>query len=246
MIYIANWKMYGNLRNIKSLNPIFKLLKQKKYKNNKIIYCPPYTLLEAFIKKTKNSKILIGAQNSHFQKDYGAHTGSINSKMIKTIGAKYVILGHSECREAGDNNLIINKKIISALSEKLNIIFCIGETDLERKKGITYKILKKQISVGLAKTKKNRNILIAYEPRWAIGTGIIPTTKDLSKTIAEIKKICKKTSNIFSNLNILYGGSVNEKNANEIAQIPNINGLLVGKASLNSKKFIDIIKKTIN
>ena len=246
MIYIANWKMYGNLRNIKSLKDVISLSKQKKFKKAKIIYCPPYTLLDAFYKKTQNSKILLGAQNCHFVNDYGAHTGCINSKMIKAIGAKYVILGHSECRASGDTNSIINKKIISALREKLNIIFCVGETASEKKKGITNKILKRQISIGLSKVKKNKNILIAYEPRWAIGTGSIPRSHELDKRITEIKKICKKMSNVWSNLKILYGGSVNDENSKHIVKIPHIHGLLIGKASLNSKKFIDIIKKTIN
>ncbi len=245
MIYIANWKMYGNLADIKSLKNVINLSNQKKFKKSKIIYCPPFTLLDVFIKKTKNSKIIIGAQNCHFTNSYGAFTGSINSKMIKNIGAKYVILGHSECRQAGDTNTTINKKIISALSEKLNIIFCIGETLDEKKKGNTKKILKKQISIGLSKVKKNKNILIAYEPRWAIGTGITPRLQDLEKTILEIKKICKKMPNVYSNLKILYGGSVNNENSSQIVKIPFIQGLLIGKASLNSKKFIDIIKKTI-
>lgn len=238
--------MHGNPRDIASLNPVIKLSKQKKYRNLKIVYCPPYTLLDLMKNKIKNSKLKLGAQNCHTNSDYGAFTGSINSKMLKFIGAKFVIVGHSENRNFGDSDFSINKKIKSALKENLKVILCIGETLNERRKKITKKVLKKQIENGLSKIKEFNNILFAYEPRWSIGTGLIPKEKDLAKNIKDIKKILISSNKKLKNAKILYGGSVNPSNVKEIMKIKDIKGLLIGGASLNSKKFIDIIKKSIN
>tara|TARA_Y100001936_G_C15845753_1_gene544457 strand:+ start:96 stop:794 length:699 start_codon:yes stop_codon:yes gene_type:complete len=232
--------MFGSLKSLNSLNKVKKFYKIfKKDKSIKIIYCPPATLLYSFVDKFKNTNIDIGAQNSHENIDYGAFTGSINSKMIKDIGAKYVILGHSENRQSGETDKLINLKIKSALKSKLKVILCIGETYKERRKKITNQILKRQIQLGLKGINKKKNILIAYEPVWSIGTGLIPKKSDLNKTIEFIKKRTKK-------LKILYGGSVNPKNMIELKSINNIDGFLIGGASQDSKKFIDIIKKTYN
>ena len=243
--FIANWKMHGNIADINKSKSVVRLSNLKKFKKTKIIYCPPYTLLNTFYERVKNSNISIGAQNCHSNSEYGAFTGSINAKLIKSSGAKFVILGHSENRKNGENDLIINKKIHSVLKENLNVIFCIGETLTEKKNKKTYSVLKKQITKGLKGIKKINNIMIAYEPVWSIGTGYIPNNSELLKNINNIKKILKKFKKS-SNIKILYGGSVNPKNIRELAQIKPINGFLVGGASLNSKKFIDIIKKTIN
>ena len=232
--------MFGSLKSLNSLNKVKKFYKIfKKDKSIKIIYCPPATLLYSFVDKFKNTNIDIGAQNSHENLNYGAFTGSINSKMIKDIGAKYVILGHSENRQSGETDKLINLKIKSALKAKLKVIFCIGETYKERRKKITNQILKRQIQLGLKGINKKKNILIAYEPVWSIGTGLIPKKSDLNKTIEFVKKKTKK-------LKILYGGSVNPKNMIELKSINNIDGFLIGGASQDSKKFIDIIKKTYN
>ena len=245
MYFVANWKMYGNTADINKVISVIKLTMLKKFANHKIIYCPPYTLLKTFYNKIKNSNISIGAQNCHSNSDYGAFTGSINAKLIKSTGAKYIILGHSENRNNGETDLSINKKIHSALKENLKVIFCIGEKLSEKKKKNTYNVLKKQLTNGLKGIKKFENILIAYEPLWSIGTGIIPKNFELSKNINNIKKILTKLKKSI-NIKILYGGSVNPKNTKELAQIKEIKGFLIGGASLSSKKFIDIIKKSIN
>ena len=237
--------MHGNLSDIERLKPIINLSKHKKFKNVKIIYCPPFTLINQLSKKLKNSKIFVGAQNCHKNSDNGPFTGSINCKMLKSAGAKFVIVGHSENREK-DNNSDINKKIKSALKEKLNVIFCIGETFNEKKKKLTKLVLKKQINIGLKNIKKINNILIAYEPRWSIGTGVIPKNSDLKKTLKTIRDLLISKNKNFKKNKILYGGSVNSKNVREIVKIQDIKGLLVGGASLKPKKFIDIIKKSIN
>ena len=165
--------------------------------------------------------------------------------MIKNIGCKYIILGHSENRIMGDTDEIINKKIKSSLKENLKIIFCIGETLKQKKNNQTNVILKKQIKKGLKGIKNISNILISYEPVWSIGTGIIPKVDELKKQIVFIKKILSQN---FSSkkIKILYGGSVNQANIKNLKQIEQINGFLVGGASQNYKKFIDIIKKSIN
>ena len=245
ILFIANWKMFGNLNSVKSIESVINLSKKKNYKNAKIIYCPPYTLLNKFVIKTRKTNLDVGAQNCHFEINAGPFTGSISSTMIKKLGAKYVIIGHSENRSNGETNNLINKKIHSAILNDLNVIFCIGENLFEKKNKKTNSILKKQINLGLKKIKKIDKIIFAYEPVWSIGTGKVLTNKELTKQVIIIKKIIK---NKFKNqkTKIIYGGSVNNQNINNLKQIKEINGFLIGGASQNSKKFIDIIKKTIN
>jgi len=196
-------------------------------------------LISSFSRKFKNCQIGIGAQNCHESESYGPFTGSINSHMLKNIGAHFVIIGHSENREEGESDKLINLKIKSALKAKLKVIFCIGESLTDKRKKKTKLILSKQIKICLKGIKNKSNIFIAYEPVWAIGSGIIPTSKDLFKTIEFIKSKFKHKS-----LKVLYGGSVNPKNINDLKVINNIDGFLIGGASLNAKKFIDIVKKT--
>ena len=245
ILFIANWKMFGDLNSVKSIQSVINLSKKKNYKNAKIIYCPPYTLLNNFVIKTKKTNLDVGAQNCHYEINTGPFTGSISSTMIKKLGAKYVIIGHSENRSNGETNNLINKKIHSAILNNLNVIFCIGENLFEKKNKKTNKILKQQIDLGLKKIKKIDKIIFAYEPVWSIGTGKVLTNKELTKQVIIIKKIIK---NKFKNQKskIIYGGSVNNQNINNLKQIKEINGFLIGGASQNSKKFIDIIKKTIN
>ena len=245
ILFIANWKMFGDLNSVKSIQSVINLSKKKNYKNAKIIYCPPYTLLNNFVIKTRKTNLDVGAQNCHYEINTGPYTGSISSTMIKKLGAKYVIIGHSENRSNGETNTQINKKIHSAILNNLNVIFCIGENLFEKKNKKTNKILKQQIDLGLKKIKKIDKIIFAYEPVWSIGTGKVLTNKELTKQVINIKKIIK---NKFKNqkTKIIYGGSVNNQNINNLKQIKEINGFLIGGASQNSKKFIDIIKKTIN
>ena len=242
--FIANWKMYGSTSSLNSLNKLINLSKLKKYRNAKIIYFPPFTLIQSFINKFKNAKIHVGGQNCHHIEDYGSFTGAISPKMLKELGCKYVILGHSENRIAGETDEDINKKIHSALNKNLKVIFCIGETLKEKRKKITFSVLKRQINKGLKSIKNFNNILIAYEPVWSIGTGVIPKDKELEFNVSKIKRIISKKTRY--KLPILYGGSVNNKNISNLKNIIGIKGFLVGSASQSSKKFIDIIKKTIN
>ena len=192
--FIANWKMHGSTSILNSLNKLINLSKLKKYKNSKIIYFPPFTLIKDFIKKFNKSKISVGAQNCHHVQDYGSFTGSISPKMLKDLGCKYVILGHSENRNDGESDLDVNKKIISALNKNLKIVFCIGETLKEKRKKLTHSVFKKQINRGLKGVKNYRNVLIAYEPVWSIGTGVIPKSKELEINVSKIRKLLSRFS----------------------------------------------------
>ena len=165
--------------------------------------------------------------------------------MLKKIGVKYVIIGHSENRATGESDLTINKKIKSSISSGLKIIFCIGETLQQIKKKQTRKVLLDQIFKGLKGIKKLNNIIFAYEPVWSIGTGITPQPNDLKNNIAFLRNNLLKKFRL-KNPKILYGGSVNPKNVRNFKEINIIDGFLVGGASQDSKKFIDIVKKTFN
>ena len=239
MYFVANWKMYGNLSSLNTLDKVIRFSKSKEIKGGRLIYCPPNTLINSFSKKFNNCQIGIGGQNCHENEDYGPNTGYVNSRMLKNVGANFVIIGHSENREKGESDKLINLKIKSALKAKLKVIFCIGETLSEKRKKKTFSILSKQIKVGLKNIKSKSNIFLAYEPVWAIGSGLIPKTQDLFRTVKFIKSKFKDKSP-----KVLYGGSVNPLNIMNLREINNIDGFLIGGASQNTKKFIDIVKKT--
>ena len=189
--------------------------------------------------------IQVGAQNCHQISEYGAFTGSISPKLIKDVGSKYIILGHSENRKLGETNTLINLKIHSALKNNLNVILCIGETLKQKKLRKTNKVISQQLNNCLKKIKKINNIIIAYEPVWSIGSGIIPLNKDLQNIVFYIKKILNKKYKK-QKVKLLYGGSVNPKNVQILNKITNLDGYLIGGASQKQNYFIDIIKKTIN
>ena len=233
--------MFGDLKTLNSLDKVIKFLKANKKNKFKLIYCPPNTLIRPLSKRLKNTNIEVGAQNSHENENSGPFTGHVNSKMLKNVGAKYVILGHSENRQEGENDKLINLKIKSAIKAGLKVIFCIGETLKEKRNKKTNQVLARQISNGLKLINNKSNIIIAYEPVWSIGTGVIPKSEDLKKSVSFIKSKFRKKS-----LKVLYGGSVNENTIAELKNISMIDGFLIGGASQDSKKFIDIIKKTYN
>ena len=240
MYFIANWKMFGGLGTLNSVNKVIKFLKTfKKSKKIKIIYCPPNTLINLMSEKFLKTSVEVGAQNCHESMSDAPLTGSVNPSMLKSVGAKYVIIGHSENRQSGETDKLINLKVKAAIKAGLKVIFCIGETLSQKRKKITKKILSKQIKLGLNNVQRSKNIIIAYEPVWSIGTGVIPKSSELLKTIDFIKDKAR-------NNKVLYGGSVNSKNIRELKLIRSIDGFLIGGASQEAKKFIDIIKKTYN
>ena len=231
--------MFGNLQSLNSVSKVASFVKKFKKNKIKLVYCPPATLINSLSKKLKSSPIDVGAQNCHQDETYGAYTGHMNSYMLKDAGAKYIILGHSENRQLGENNNLINLKIKNSIKSGLKIIFCVGETLSQKRKKNTKKILSQQIIQGLKNIKNKKNIIIAYEPVWSIGSGLIP--KEL-----EIFEIVKFIKNKVKDVKVLYGGSVNSKNINLLKKIDNVDGFLIGGASQNPNNFIDIIKKTFN
>ena len=242
--FVGNWKMFGVPKSINIVNKInaFVNLDKKYNKKYKAIITPPFTLLETFSKALKNKRVLIGAQNCFYKEKFSSDTGAISPYMIKKLGAKYVIIGHSDNRAEGDNDSILKKKVTFALKNKINVIFCIGENNTQKNKKFTNKVLKKQLSKVLEKKFNKGNIIIAYEPIWSIGTGKIPKISELSKTIFFIKKSLKKIFKRNNSIKVLYGGSVDSTNIQQFNSIKILDGFLIGGASKTSKKFIDIIK----
>lgn len=210
-----------------------------------VLLCPPAINLLPVIQISSESKIKVGAQNCHYEKS-GAFTGEISCEMIKESGAEYVIIGHSERRILfGEADEFINQKVLSALNEGLKPILCIGETLVQRNDGSTMKIVIDQLDKGLAGVsgKQSESIVIAYEPVWAIGTGISATAEQAEEVHSQIRSALRvlfgeKGNNIL----ILYGGSMNANNAGELLIQKNISGGLIGGSSLKYEEFLSIIK----
>ena len=187
------------------------------------------------------NKVLLGAQNCHYENS-GPFTGDDSPSVLKDIGCKYVIIGHSERRTAYfESNELIKKKIQSANKKGLNAIICIGESLSTKKQKKTETFLSKQLNDSLPKEKINKGIIIAYEPIWSIGTGVTPKIDEISKLHSFIKKTIVKISPKYKNVKILYGGSVSEKNAKNFLSCNEVDGFLLGGASLKSKTLLSIL-----
>lgn len=247
-VIAGNWKMYNDLS--ESQNLISKLtsgLSGKKY-NCEIIICPPFTSLSEASSLIKDTPVKLGAQNMYFQES-GAYTGEISAKMLKGVGCEYVILGHSERRTIfKETDDLINKKIKSALKAGLKPIFCIGETLEEREGGREKEVLKTQLSGGLNEVslEEMKQIIIAYEPVWAIGTGKTATPGQAEEMHEYIRNYIREdfTPETAENLIIQYGGSVKPDNAADLLSQNDIDGALVGGACLKADSFIGIIEST--
>ena len=216
----------------------------KDTKDTEIVICAPFTLLYELKKLLNSSNIMLGAQNMHFEKE-GAFTGEVSALMLKDIGCEYVILGHSERRQYfNETDELINKKIKTALKNNLKPILCIGETLEQRDNNKTIKIIENQLTSCLNNINENemKNIVIAYEPIWAIGTGKNATAQQAEEIHKFIRELLTNVynENISQKTRIIYGGSMKPDNAKELLSMPNINGGLVGKASLDAKNFGEI------
>ena len=240
--FIGNWKMFGVPKSINILNKINSYYSKDKNRNKyRVIMTPPYTLIESYSKYFKNKRILIGSQNCYQKEQYSSNTAAISPYMLKSVGAKYTLVGHSDNRSEGDTDTMLKDKVSYALKNNLKVVFCIGENKVEKKNKKTLTVLKKQLTKVLVKKFNKNNIIVAYEPIWSIGTGKIPTASELKKTTVHIKKVLK---GIFKKNSpaVLYGGSVDGSNVEMYKEIREIDGFLIGGASKTSKKFIDIIK----
>ncbi len=244
-IIAGNWKMNKTIEEAKEL--VMNLKKPfSEMQDREIVICPPFVLLTTMRNIIKESNIKLGAQNM-FWEEKGAYTGEISPLMLKNIGCEYVIIGHSERRAYfGETNETVNKKIKAALFHNLKPIICVGEKLAEREKGITEKIIKKQITEGLTNlsAKEMLNIVIAYEPVWAIGTGKTATSEQAQEVHKFIRNLLseKYGKNIAEEIRIQYGGSVNHKNIADLMSQVDIDGALVGGASLKAKSFTKIVE----
>ena len=218
----------------------------KKISDVKVVLAPAFTLLHIVKKELTNSNISLACQNFHFQ-ERGAYTGEVSFEMVKDAGCQYAIVGHSERRTLfGETNVMVNKKIVCAVNNDISVILCVGESKEERSKGRTFEILEKQVCQALFSLTKNslNKICIAYEPVWAIGTGVNATLDQVVEVHDFIRNIIRKKVfvNEGINVNILYGGSVNSNNCRDLLRNKEVDGALVGGASLNINSFCDIIK----
>ncbi len=240
--FIGNWKMFGIPKSINILSKINSFYSKDKNRNKyRVIITPPYTLIENYAKYFKNRGISIGSQNCYQKEQFSSNTAAISPYMLKSVGARYTLVGHSDNRSEGDNDAMLKDKVKFALKNNLKVVFCIGENKIEKKNNKTLSVLKKQLTKVLEKKFNKNNIIVAYEPIWSIGTGKIPTERELKKTTEHIKKVLKS---IFKKKSpaVLYGGSVDGNNVKMFKEIEEIDGFLIGGASKTSKKFIDIIK----
>ena len=236
----ANWKMNMDMKEAVSFIDRFKVL-IKNIKKNEIVICPPFTLLYEFKKLLNKTNIILGAQNMYFE-EKGAFTGEISALMLKDIGCEYVILGHSERRQYfNENDRLINQKIKTALKHNFKPILCVGETLGQKTSNQTTKIIKNQLlnCLNTIDGSAMKNIVIAYEPVWAIGTGKNATPEQAEDVHKFIRGLLSSMYNqrVSNNTRIIYGGSVKESNIKALMKMKNINGVLVGGASLDAKGF---------
>ncbi|MDP9077526.1 MAG: triose-phosphate isomerase [Bacteroidota bacterium] len=247
-IVAGNWKMNLDYNEGLSLfSEIINMFKDEATGQQQAVICSPFIQLHSLAQLAKGyNNVAVGAQNAH-QAESGAYTGEISAKMIKSVGAEYVILGHSERRQYfGETNELLAAKTNTALKNDLKPIFCIGETLQEREAEEHFNIIKSQLVEGIFHLDETdfAKLVIAYEPVWAIGTGVTASSEQAQEIHAfiRIEIAAKYGQEIAANTTILYGGSCNPKNAPELFAQPDIDGGLIGGASLKSRDFIDIVK----
>jgi len=245
-VIAGNWKMNNDLKESEKLIVELKNLLQNEKPNCDVIVCPPFTSLSEASKLVKGTMIKLGAQNMHFE-DNGAFTGEVSASMLRSGGCEYVILGHSERRHIfGESDEVINKKIKRALSAGLKPIFCIGELLEERENGTTNDVVKRQVLKGLdgISAEDMKNVIVAYEPVWAIGTGKTASPAQAQEVHEFIRDLIEidYSLEVANELTIQYGGSVKPDNAKELLSQKDIDGALVGGACLKADSFMGIIK----
>ena len=243
-VIAGNWKMnFTPAEATAFINEIKPMVAGKD--NCDIIFCAPFVTIDAAMKAAEGSNIKIGAENVHFA-EKGAYTGEVSAKMLTSIGVEYVIVGHSERRQYfGETDETVNLRTKAALAAGMKVILCLGEVKEERLAGITNEVVAMQTKLDLAgiSAEDMKNIIIAYEPVWAIGTGLTATPEQAEETCGEIRRVVASIygDEVASDLTIQYGGSMNDANAAELLAKPNVDGGLIGGASLVAAKFTAIV-----
>lgn len=236
----GNWKMNGTPASAQALAAGL-AGRAKGGAKAEIALCPPSALLSTVAEAIAGSPIALGAQDCHAN-EKGAHTGDTSAWLLKALGCRYVIVGHSERRaDHGETDAVVKGKAAAALKAGLTPIVCVGETDAQREKGETAAVIARQVAGSLPEGATAANTVIAYEPVWAIGTGKTATTADIVTVHAQVRDVFKATAGDAGGLRILYGGSVKGSNAAEILAAAGVNGALVGGASLDLEDFWKII-----
>lgn len=243
-VIAGNWKMNKNRQEAQEFMKEFIPLVADT--QNEVVICAPYLDLSNLVEMTKGTNVKIGAQNMHWEEN-GAYTGEVSASMLKEIGVEYVIIGHSERRQYfNETDETVNKKIKSAFAHGLKPIVCVGETLEQREQGITKQVITNQTKLALEglTTEQVENTIIAYEPIWAIGTGKTATSEDANNSIQEIRQEIAQIygQNTAERVIIQYGGSVKSANAKELFTTSDIDGGLVGGASLKAEEFSKIVK----
>lgn len=241
----GNWKMNGLSEDGVALaKAVAAGVKEMGKPACEFLVCPPFTLLYQVKKALRGAKVALGAQDAHFAVK-GAHTGDISPLMLKDLGCTYVILGHSERRaDHFETNELVAKKAAAVYEAGLKTVICIGETEQQREEGKTIDVCSAQIMGSVPENADASNTVIAYEPVWAIGTGKTPTAADVEEVHAAVRKVlAKKLGKATANkMRILYGGSVKPSNAKEFLSLPDVDGALIGGASLKAEDFLAIAK----
>ena len=243
-VIAGNWKM--NFTPSEATAFINEIKPMVEGKNNcDIIFCAPFVTIASAMEAAKGSNIKIGAQNVHFE-EKGAFTGEVSAKMLKEIGVEYVIVGHSERRQYfGETDHTVNLRTKAALAAGLKVLLCLGEVKEERLAGITNEVVAMQTKLDLAgiSAEELKNVIIAYEPVWAIGTGLTATPEQADETCGAIRNVVADLygADVAEELIIQYGGSMNDKNAEELLSKANVDGGLIGGASLVAEKFTAIV-----
>ncbi|KSV74668.1 triose-phosphate isomerase [Ensifer adhaerens] len=239
----GNWKMNGTRASLDQIKAMAEGVKGELSAKVETLICPPATLLYVATALCDDSPLLIGAQDCH-QKQSGAHTGDLSAEMIADCFGTHVIVGHSERRtDHAESDALVRAKTEAAHSAELVAIVCIGETGDERKAGKTLDVLKRQLAESLPDAATAENTVIAYEPVWAIGTGLTPTATDVEEAHAFMRKeLIARFADGGAKMRILYGGSVKPSNAKELMGVANVDGALIGGASLKAEDFLAIYR----
>ena len=242
-IIAGNWKMNKTATEAAAL--IDELIPAVKDASCEVVICTPYTDLVTAVAKTKGTNIHVGAENVHFEKS-GAYTGEISADMLVDLGVEYVVIGHSERRQYfAETDETVNKRTCAALAAGLKPIVCVGESLTQREQGVTEELVRMQVKIALKDitAEEVKNVIIAYEPIWAIGTGRTATADQAQEVCAAIRKVVGELygADIAEGMTIQYGGSMNPANAAELLAKPDVDGGLIGGASLKADQFAIIV-----